>query len=291
MTGTSHRVVSTDGVSLAVHESGRPDGPVVVAVHGYPDNHHVWDGVAARLGGEFRVVAYDVRGTGDSDKPARVADYRMPRLVDDLVCVLDAVSPDRAVHLVAHDWGSIQCWPALTDPRLAGRIAGFTSISGPSIDHAGSWLRKARHHPWAAARQLAHSTYILLFQLPVLPELAIRRGLFERLTEPASYRTRADELNGLKLYRANMVQRTSRPRPALVTIPVQLVVLDQDAFVTPELAVGAPGPWVADLTVRHLPAEHWVVSAQPELVADLVREFAGQVGRPSSSSVPSHVSK
>ena len=290
MTDASRRVVSPDGVALAVYESGPAGAPVVVAVHGYPDNHHVWDGVAARLSGEFRVVTYDVRGTGDSDKPRPVAAYRMPRLVDDLVGVIDAVSPDRPVHLLGHDWGSIQCWPALTDARLAGRVAGFTSVSGPSIDHAGAWLRRSAHHPRAALRQLAHSTYIALFQVPAVPELAIRRGLFERALEPASYRTRADELNGLRLYRANMLQRSSRPRPVPVPVPVQLVVLDRDRFVTPELAVAAAAPWVADLTVRHLPAEHWVVSSQPQAVADLVRRFADQVGRPSSSSVPSNVS-
>jgi pimeloyl-ACP methyl ester carboxylesterase len=286
----SRRVPSSDGVALAVHETGAPDAPVVVAVHGYPDNHHVWDGLAARLGGEFRVVTYDVRGTGDSDKPGAVSAYRMPRLVDDLLAVLDAVSPDRRVHLVGHDWGSVQCWPALTDPRLAGRIAGFTSISGPSLDHVGRWLRRAGRHPRAALRQLAHSTYVLAFQLPAVPELAIRGGLFERLLEPASYRTRADELNGLNLYRANFLTRAARPRPARVLVPVQLVVLERDEYVTPELAIGAAAPWVADLTVRHLDGDHWTVSSRPELVADMVREFAGQVGRPSNSNVPSSVS-
>jgi len=290
MSEVSRRVVSADGVGLAVHESGRADGPVIVAVHGYPDNHHVWDGVAAQLAGGFRVVAHDVRGAGDSDKPRAVSAYRMPRLVDDLVAVVDAVSPDRPVHLVGHDWGSIQCWPALTDARLAGRIAGYTSISGPSIDHAGVWLRRARRHPRASARQLAHSTYIALFQLPGLPELAIRAGLFERVLEPASYRTRSDQLNGLKLYRANMLSRVSRPRPARIGVPVQLVVLEQDAFVTPELAIAAAEPWVAELTVHRLPAEHWAISAQPERVAEFVRAFAAQVGRPSSNSVPSNVS-
>jgi len=44
-----HFVTSTDGVRIAVHEYGDPDGPVLVAVHGYPDNHRVWDGIAREL--------------------------------------------------------------------------------------------------------------------------------------------------------------------------------------------------------------------------------------------------
>ena len=43
---TTRRVTSTDGVCLAVHESGDANATTVVLVHGYPDNHHVWDGVA-----------------------------------------------------------------------------------------------------------------------------------------------------------------------------------------------------------------------------------------------------
>src|SRR3954447_14444543 len=112
---------SADGVRIAVHESGRPDGPVLVAVHGYPDNHHVWDGVATELADDVRFVAYDVRGAGDSDKPSGRAAYRMERLRDDLAAVLDLVSPDAPVHLLGHDWGSIQLWDPVSEPRFAGR--------------------------------------------------------------------------------------------------------------------------------------------------------------------------
>ena len=54
--------VSRDGVDLAVHEGGNPDGPTVVLVHGWPDTHHLWLGVAELLAPDFRVVAYDTRG-------------------------------------------------------------------------------------------------------------------------------------------------------------------------------------------------------------------------------------
>jgi pimeloyl-ACP methyl ester carboxylesterase len=284
MTTTARRVTASDGVSLAVYESGAPGRPTVVAVHGYPDNHAVWDGIAALLGHDLRVVTYDVRGAGESDKPSAVHAYRMPQLVDDLLAVLDAVSPASPVHLLAHDWGSIQSWPALTDDRFAGRIASFTSISGPSLDYSGRWLRHFHRHPRASLRQLAHSYYIALFQLPRVPEQVIRRGLLDRalaatgtkgtVTETPP-RSTADKINGLALYRANMVGHLRRPRPVAADLPVQLIVPERDAFVTPELATEAPRPWVPDLTVRRLPAGHWVISERPELVARLVREFIG----------------
>jgi NAD(P)-dependent dehydrogenase (short-subunit alcohol dehydrogenase family)/pimeloyl-ACP methyl ester carboxylesterase len=286
MTSSPRRVASTDGVTLAVYESGDRSAPTVVAVHGYPDNHAVWDGVAAELSGEFHVVTYDVRGTGASDKPGSRSAYRMTRLTDDLASVVEAVSPDGPVHLLAHDWGSIQSWPALSDPRLAGRVTTFTSISGPSLDYAGAWMRAIHRHPRATLRQLAHSYYIGLFQLPVVPEAAVRRGVLDRTVRLTSARarsaravadppprTKADKLNGIQLYRANMRGRLTTPRPQPVDVPVQVIVPERDAFVTPELAAGAPQRWVPELTVRRISGGHWVVSERPDVIARLVREF------------------
>lgn len=285
MTVSTSRAHSPDGVSLAVYAAGDARRPTLVAVHGYPDNHAVWDGLVAELAGEFHVVTYDVRGTGASDKPARRDAYRIERLVDDLATVLAEVSLDEPVHLVGHDWGSIQLWPALTDERLAGRIASFTSVSGPSLDHATVWLRQLRRHPRAALRQLAHSYYVLAFQLPWLPELAIRRGALDRGVRHASsaatggWRADADKLNGLSLYRANMMSSLRRPRPLPVGIPVQVIAPEDDAFVTPDLAIEAPRPWVADLSVQRIAGSHWVVCEQPEVVAASIREFVGRIER------------
>src|SRR5262245_45927210 len=112
------RRVNGAGLSLAVTESGAyddPSAPIIVLVHGFPDTSAVWDLVVERLAGKYHVVTYDVRGAGDSDTPLLAEGYRLPLLVDDLRAVVDAVSPDRPVHLVGHDWGSIQAWEAVLD--------------------------------------------------------------------------------------------------------------------------------------------------------------------------------
>ena len=279
-------VESTDGVRLAVYESGPPDAPTIVAVHGYPDNHTVWDGVAAVLSERFRVVTYDVRGAGESDKPASRRAYRMDQLVDDLEAVLDAVSPDTPVHLLGHDWGSIQAWPAVTDARFAERVASFTSVSGPSLDHAGAWLRRGYRHPRAAARQLLDSFYIAAFQVPALPERVVRSAIFSRALAGAAARGRsamgtgelgtrshADRVNGIQLYRANMPRRLGRPVPKGITIPVQVLAPRQDAFVSTHLQTQAPVPYVANLVTHTISGGHWVVLDRPDVIARFVERF------------------
>jgi pimeloyl-ACP methyl ester carboxylesterase len=269
---TQRFVTSTDSVRLAVHESGSAEGPVVVAVHGFPDNHAVWDGVAAELGDRFRVVTYDVRGAGASDKPAGRAAYRIAQLGDDLAAVIDAVSPDGPVHLLGHDWGSMQLWEPLAEPRFAGRVATFTSVSGPSVDFVGAWMRD-RRHLGSTLRQLLASTYMVFFHLPRLPELVLRRAPVERVAGRAFPRSSADKTNGIHLYRATVMRRVRRPRPVSVDLPVLVLAPADDPYSRLATATQAPVPYVADLTVEEIPGGHWVVAHDPGLVAERFRAF------------------
>ena len=89
-----NEVISADGLALAVYSDGDPGAPTVVAVHGYPDDHTVFDGVVDALSGSHHVVTYDVRGAGASGTPAGPEGYDLERLAEDLRAVVDAVSPD-----------------------------------------------------------------------------------------------------------------------------------------------------------------------------------------------------
>ena len=87
--------------------------------------------------------------------------------------------------LAGHDWGSVQAWHAVTDPRAATRIASFTSISGPCLDHAGHWYRSRLRRPTPrhlaeVLNQSVKSWYITVFQLPLIAPFAWRHGLARR---------------------------------------------------------------------------------------------------------------
>jgi pimeloyl-ACP methyl ester carboxylesterase len=297
------RVMSGD-VSLAVYEQGDPAAPTVLLVHGYPDTHHVWDDVAAELAVDHHVVRYDVRGAGDSGVPSGRAGYRLELLGEDLYAVADATSPGRPVHVVAHDWGSIQAWEAVTGSRSAERIASYTTMSGPCLDHMGFWLRRRLRRPTPRhlgqlASQALHSWYIYLFHLPVLAPAAWRLGLARawgtvlRVSEGVAprpghpHRTiAADAVRGIELYRANMLPRLLRPRPRPTAVPVQAVTLTKDSFVSPALTEGLE-EWAPNLWRRELRATHWsALLKQGPAVAGMVREFvAHQEGAPATRAL------
>ncbi|MCV7394516.1 alpha/beta fold hydrolase [Mycobacterium paraseoulense] len=292
----SRTVVASDGVSLAVHAYAEIDRrrPTVLAIHGYPDNHHVWDGVADALGGRFNVVAYDVRGTGESSKPARRAGYRLPQLVSDIGAVIDSLGAGR-VHLVAHDWGSIQAWAAVTDDAVMRKVASFTSISGPHLNYAGRFLRSARtpRGVFDVLKQALASSYIWFFLCPGVPELAIWSrasvavfAAVELIGRPrgagraraATTRSTRDYVNGLNLYRANMPGPFLAPGKELpqTAVPVQVLVARRDYFVSPPLQrfTGAIPP---NGRVVDIDGGHWVVSSHPEVIARLTAEWINQV--------------
>lgn len=295
--------IQGDGVRLSCHATGARTDPTIVFVHGYPDNHTVWEPVIAELEQDFRCVRYDVRGAGDSSCPRRTSAYRLAHLRADLEAVIDWASPDAPVHLIGHDWGSIQGWEAATDPALASRIASFTSISGPCLDHAGHWLRQQwRQQPAAARSQLGKFWYIFAFHLPVLPQLAWRSilpRLWPRMTTrtegrplPASSSLGRDGAHGVKLYRANVMQRLRKPRERHAQAPVQVITPQRDAFVGPD-AVDGLEQWVDSLTVTAIDAPHWALVTHPEEIAAHCAGFirrhtdrATAVSAASSSPIP-----
>lgn len=284
--------VDSCGTGLHVVMYGNPDKVPLVLVHGYPDNHRVWEPVAERLADRFFVIAYDVRGAGQSDAPAAVEDYRLPVLARDLAAVVDAVIPGRSFHLAAHDWGSIQTWESVTTERLKPRIASFTSISGPSLDHASYWIRDRARSPSLAAKvkvakQLLSSWYIGFFQLPVLPAAAWAAGVGrywptflhkrEGVVEPLPNPTQTEDgQQGVRLYRANFVNKLLHPEPRYAACPVQLLVPTEDNYVGAQLFEDLPR-WVPQLYRRDIRAGHWVVLSQPDLIAGHIAEFVAGV--------------
>ncbi|CAM5501246.1 SDR family oxidoreductase [Streptomyces aurantiogriseus] len=293
--GARERRVRTGGIELCVAELGDPERPTLVLVHGYPDSKEVWSEVASRLADRFHVVLYDVRGHGCSTAPEPLrGGFTLEKLTDDFLAVVDAVSPGRAVHLVGHDWGSVQAWEFVTVERTRDRIASFTSMSGPSLDHFGHWINRRLRRPTPRRvgqllGQGAKSWYVYLLHTPALPELAWRGplgkrwpGILRRLEKvPAgTYPTSSlpdDAAHGAWLYRDNVRARLRRPRTdAHAHAPVQLITPLGDAYLSERL-YDELERWVPRLTRRTLAAKHWVPRTRPDQLSAWIAEFVTSV--------------
>ncbi|MBZ6104522.1 SDR family oxidoreductase [Streptomyces olivaceus] len=302
--GARERRVRTGGVELCVAELGDPRQPTVVLVHGYPDSKEVWSEVAVRLAERFHVVLYDVRGHGRSTAPSPLrGGFTLRKLTDDFLAVADAVSPGRPVHLVGHDWGSVQSWEFVTVGRTEGRIASFTSMSGPSLDHFGHWINERLRRPTPRRvgqflGQGAKSWYVYLLHTPVLPELAWRGPLgrhWPRILERVERVPRGDyptaslptdAAHGAWLYRDNVRARLRHPRAdAYAHAPVQLITPLGDPYLSERLYDGLEA-WAPRLTRRTLPAGHWVPRTRPDRLAGWITEFVTAVenGSPAAAA-------
>jgi pimeloyl-ACP methyl ester carboxylesterase len=86
----THRFVEANGIRLHVAEQG--EGPLVLLCHGFPESWYSWrHQLAALAGAGFRAVAPDMRGYGQSDRPAEIDRYTLLHLVGDMVGLLDAL--------------------------------------------------------------------------------------------------------------------------------------------------------------------------------------------------------
>ena len=107
MTSTFQKI-RTHGVVLNTLIKG--EGPPVLLVHGFPDDHAIWDKqIDALAEAGFQVIAPDMRGCGESGITGSLKDYAVESLANDLVGLLDALRIER-VHLAGHDWGASICW-------------------------------------------------------------------------------------------------------------------------------------------------------------------------------------
>ena len=88
-------VTSKDGTKIAYDVAG--SGPAVILLHGGGMNRRSWHtaGYVARLAKEFTVIAIDIRGNGESDKPSHVSAYHFERINEDILAVADAVKASR----------------------------------------------------------------------------------------------------------------------------------------------------------------------------------------------------
>jgi pimeloyl-ACP methyl ester carboxylesterase len=160
MSEPTHRVVEANGIRIHIAEQG--SGPLVLLCHGFPESWYSWrHQLKALAQAGYHAVAPDMRGYGETDRPAEIDRYTLFHLVGDMVGVLDALNEKNGV-IVGHDWGAPVAWHA-----ALMRPDRFRAVVGLSVPYRP----RGRVAPTTVMPQDADSLfYQLYFQTPGVAE-------------------------------------------------------------------------------------------------------------------------
>ncbi|MEV0550384.1 alpha/beta fold hydrolase [Nocardia salmonicida] len=279
-----HRVPVADDVALNVAVAG--SGAPIVLLHGFPQTHLMWRHVAADLAADHTVIVPDLRGYGDSDKPAdAVADtYSKRRMAADIVSVAAAFGHERFA-LAGHDRGALVAFRAgLDHPATITHLACLDVL--PTLD-----MWEVLHGVDAA---VGFHLY-LMAQPPGLPEQMIAAGgdaffayfldLWTKDSAAIPAPVRAAYLDASREavpsivadYRASATidvdhDRADRAAGARLSMPVTVLQQDWGAALGFE-AAALWSSWAPDLDHRTVDAGHFMAEEDPESVAAALREL------------------
>ncbi len=282
-----HGYAQVGDVRLHYAECGEGER-LVVLLHGFPECWYSWRHQLKALGRRFRVVAPDMRGYNLSDKPGRVEDYRMPRLVDDVTGLIRHFGAREAA-VVGHDWGGAVAWAvAQYYPDYVWKLASLQTPP-PAI-----WGKNL------TLKQLLRSWYMFFFQLPSIPEWWIGRDDFAGLAKTLRATSRPGTFTdadievlkaalrepgaltaAINYYRANLRaflsrgfgERQIRPRER-VRVPTLYIYGERDFAIVPETVAGVADYVDAPYTELRLGrSNHWVQQEAPAEVNAALLSF------------------
>lgn len=286
-------VLASDGhsnskIQLFTVEAGHRENPMIVLIHGFPDNWYCWKNLIPGLvkAGYF-VVAPNLRGYAYSSKPKSRKDYGMNSLVGDLVGLLDVYGEKKAI-FIGHDWGGVILWRLTMD--YPERVMKPIFLCAP---HPYGLVRQWKKS-W---KQRLMSWYVLFFQLPWLPEIRLTRNVHRKVKAIMGKTVREKahltpfEINFygamwtqdramktmIHYYRALFCPRAKSFQYKMIGQPALVIMAENDMALTPEINEGLEQDWVPKMqrvTVPH--CSHWIQREAPEEILEHILHFIGQ---------------
>jgi pimeloyl-ACP methyl ester carboxylesterase len=292
-TDISHHRIQGDGVTLHVARSGQ--GPCVLLLHGFPEDWRSWKHQMPALASSgFSVLAPDLRGYNESDRPLHRGAYHMRHLVADVTAIVAASGCGRA-HIVGHDWGAVVAWTfAGVHPELVNRLVILNGphleiyarlVRRPSKQALRAWYTVLFRIPWLAERLLSANGFALVRDLfgrrPALPAFSDAEidGYVEALSRPGALTA------ALRWYRDNAAADAVRlARDARSRAPTLVIWGERDTALGLELLDGLDRV-APDLRIHRIPrASHWVQNEAPDEVNRVMIEFLTASPQASASA-------
>ncbi|XP_070502200.1 epoxide hydrolase 1-like [Chironomus tepperi] len=159
-----HKFANVNGIKLHYVEKGDPKNPLIVFVHGFPEFWYSWRHQIKEFSKDYWTIAIDQRGYGQSDKPSNVSAYHTDNMADDINALVKSLGREKFI-LIAHDWGAIVGFNYVY--RYTDTLEKYIMIGGPT---SGAIKKLAT----SSLKQFLMSWYICFFQMPLLPEIALR---------------------------------------------------------------------------------------------------------------------
>ncbi|MDC7675276.1 alpha/beta fold hydrolase [Asticcacaulis machinosus] len=272
--------IRANNLEFTVDEAGEGDN-VILLLHGFPQSRVAWTPLMSSLARTgWRIVAPDMRGYGDTERPSRLKDYRIEALTGDVIGLFDALNARRRI-VVGHDWGGVIAWRTALDH--ADKIDGLTVINAPHPIIFDNLLK-------SGLKQRLRSLYVLFFLLPLLPEWQVTRrrgqGLVNTLRRQSSgfsdealavyarnICTSGAATAMINYYRANVTRLVAPYMRKSLQVPVLMLWGMNDPFLDKALTRGNDA-LVDDFTLMPLEdISHWVLEEAPDTVVDAIQQW------------------
>lgn len=277
---TQHQIIKSRGLDTAWLQSGSKNHPVLILLHGFPDDASVWQKQIEYFSKSFLVIAPFLRGAGRSQKSDNIKRYGLFSGVFDLLEILNHINlkKNQKVYIVGHDIGSVYAWTLAE--LIKEKVAAMVIVNGIHPFKLKSLLLKDK------IKQLFKSWYIFLFFIPYVPQTIFSlmgkntlKFIYKSGGMPSTYRinTRSnkDLFHLVKHYRGillDLINYAQTKSPLRIQVPVLSISSKQDPFLVPtylhELESFTYNP-----TVRVVNGKHWLQVEQPDYFNKLVDEF------------------
>ncbi len=295
----THHFVQLPHLRMHYVEAGQ--GPLVILLHGFPENWWSWRYQVQPLADAgFRVIAPDLRGYGDTDKQGP---YDLDTIVADVCNLIESLGAEQRAVIIGHDWGGAVAWHlASTRPEFCDRLV-VLNCPHPVL------MQRALLGKRLSLNQLRRSWYFFFFLLPVVPEWVLTRkdAAATRRTISSASIDRShfteDELRPFRdgiqrpgaasamigWYRAAVLdgfRRVLSPKKYQEIAQKTLLVWGlEDPALDYDVLVPGTEEFVPKLQVAEIPGTgHFVHAERPEVVNAALLEF---LRRPNASAVPS----
>lgn len=279
-----HEYAQANGIRM--HYVTQGEGPLLILLHGFPEFWYSWRHQITALSKHFRVVAPDMRGYNDTDKPEGVQAYHISHLVADVAGLIEALGEQQAI-VVGHDWGGGVAWAvAMYRPDVVDKLI---ILNAP---HLGVFQQHILKNP----RQSMRSWYMFFFQIRDVPEkllslndYAFVRRAFAGVLEEAEIDKYVEAIAkpgaltaAINYYRASISEEyllgaIGQPQPLpRITAPTLVIWGEDDPYLGRELVLETQSQIDGPFTLRWIAGcGHWVQQEKPELVNQYMLEFLG----------------